>query len=268
VSIIHPLFDAGTNLYSFRERVFILGPSHHIYFQGVAYLSGADEYETPFGNILVDTKVVDDLCKSKVFKKMDMETDEDEHSFEMHAPYIYKMTEGLPQGIPKIIPIMISHGDRAFDDAVSSILAKYLNDETNTFVISSDFCHWGSRFGYTKYTPAESLEYLKSLKHMSRIPIDGLKIYQSIRFLDRYATKVISTGSSSQWKDYIQISGNTICGQHPISLLLQTIEKVRELEGKAQDWALFNWIGYTQSSKVITPDDSSVSYASGYAVTD
>lgn len=31
------------------------------------------------------------------------------------------------------------------------ILAPYLNDPQNLFVISSDFCHWGSRFRYTYY---------------------------------------------------------------------------------------------------------------------
>lgn len=31
------------------------------------------------------------------------------------------------------------------------ILAPYLNDPSNVFVISSDFCHWGSRFSFMFY---------------------------------------------------------------------------------------------------------------------
>jgi len=31
------------------------------------------------------------------------------------------------------------------------ILAKYLADPSNFFVVSSDFCHWGQRFRYTHY---------------------------------------------------------------------------------------------------------------------
>ena len=31
------------------------------------------------------------------------------------------------------------------------LLGKYLDDPGNLFVVSSDFCHWGSRFGYTFY---------------------------------------------------------------------------------------------------------------------
>jgi predicted class III extradiol MEMO1 family dioxygenase len=36
------------------------------------------------------------------------------------------------------------------------ILAPYLNDTVNFFVISSDFCHWGARFGYQLYDPAQA----------------------------------------------------------------------------------------------------------------
>lgn len=256
-------WTATTNKIS--KRVFILGPSHHVYFKNVAYLSGFDAYETPFGNLPVDTAVVKALTKHKVFKTMDSDTDEDEHSFEMHAPYIFKVTESLPQGTPKIIPIMISHGDSTFDEEVSSILSKYLADDENTFVVSSDFCHWGARFGYTAYTPTGSIESLTSLKANSKIPKEGFEIHEAIEHLDKLATKVASKGSSKLWKEYIETTRNTICGQHPIRLVLRSIELVRE-QGRSNDWGQFQWIGYAQSSQVISPAESSVSYASGYAV--
>lgn len=31
------------------------------------------------------------------------------------------------------------------------MLAKYLDDPGNLFIISSDFCHWGDRFNFTFY---------------------------------------------------------------------------------------------------------------------
>lgn len=37
--------------------------------------------------------------------------------------------------------------------AYGQLLAPYLADPSNLFVISSDFCHWGRRFGYTYYEP-------------------------------------------------------------------------------------------------------------------
>ncbi|KOB65512.1 SWI5-dependent HO expression protein 3 [Operophtera brumata] len=90
-------------------------------------------------------------------------------------------------------------------------LEKYrIADPQNLFVISSDFCHWGARFRYTwrdKTSP----------------------IHQSIEWLDR-----------QPFTDYLNKYGNTICGRHPIGVLLQ----------------------YAQSSQCVTAQDSSVSYAS------
>lgn len=249
------------------KRVFVLGPSHHVYFKNVAFLSGADEYETPFGNIPVDTEVVNSLLKHKVFKKMSLDVDEDEHSFEMHSPYIYKLTQHLPQGVPSIIPIMISHSDDAFNKQVSLALSEYLKDEGNTFVVSSDFCHWGSRFGYTSYTSNGSLDDLKELSYGSKVPSNGLSIFKSIEYLDKLATRIASGGSSKDWKHYIKVTGNTICGQKPIAILLETIELVKGKGEFDESWGKFEWIGYSQSSQVTSARDSSVSYASGYATT-
>lgn len=247
--------------------MFILGPSHHVYFKNVAYLSGVDQYETPLGNLPVDTEVVAELCQSKLFKRMDIDTDEDEHSFEMHAPFIYAQTANLPQGVPKIVPIMISAADADFNTNIATILSSYLADECNTFVVSSDFCHWGARFGYTEYTPVASLEELGPAKLKLRTKSsDHFEIYQSIEYLDKYAMKVASTGSSARWKKYIQLTGNTICGQKPIAILLETIEIVKNATGGSTDYGKLSWIGYAQSSRVTDISDSSVSYASGVAV--
>jgi predicted class III extradiol MEMO1 family dioxygenase len=40
---------------------------------------------------LIDTKVVGDLVHKHGFEVMSSEVDEEEHSLEMHLPYIYKM---------------------------------------------------------------------------------------------------------------------------------------------------------------------------------
>ena len=36
----------------------------------------------------------------------------------------------------------------------AQVLAPYLQDPRNLFVISSDFCHWGARFGFTFHDEA------------------------------------------------------------------------------------------------------------------
>lgn len=86
--IIHNLVSACTDCNS--KRVFLLGPSHHFYLSKAA-LSKCTEYETPIGNLTIDQETTTSLHKTGVFEWMSQSTDEDEHSLEMHLPYIYKM---------------------------------------------------------------------------------------------------------------------------------------------------------------------------------
>lgn len=72
------------------KRVFLLGPSHHYYLTGAA-TTACDEYGTPIGNLTVDKELVGRIKEEWGLQTMSLKTDEDEHSLEMHLPYIYKM---------------------------------------------------------------------------------------------------------------------------------------------------------------------------------
>ncbi|RUP45251.1 MEMO1 family [Jimgerdemannia flammicorona] len=76
----------------FIKRVFILGPSHHEYLPGCA-LSILKKYQTPLGDLTLDLEVIKALKKTGHFTEMTKCVDEDEHSIEMHLPYIYKIFE-------------------------------------------------------------------------------------------------------------------------------------------------------------------------------
>lgn len=82
------------------KRVFILGPSHHYYLNGCA-LSTCKTYATPIGNLPLDRRTIEELYlkgkeqeKETKFDWMDLDQDEDEHSIEMHLPYIRKIFQG------------------------------------------------------------------------------------------------------------------------------------------------------------------------------
>lgn len=45
------------------------------------------------------------------------------------------------------------------EERFGEILAPYLEDSQNFFVISSDFCHWGLRFSYTFFDPSKVCFY-------------------------------------------------------------------------------------------------------------
>lgn len=50
-----------------------------------------------------------------------------------------------------IVPILVGSLSAEKEACYGRILANYLADPQNLFVISSDFCHWGQRFRYTYY---------------------------------------------------------------------------------------------------------------------
>lgn len=69
------------------RRVFLLGPSHHAYLTGCA-LTKSKYYETPLGNLEVDRDITTELFNSGGFVYMTRNVDEEEHSLEMHTPFI------------------------------------------------------------------------------------------------------------------------------------------------------------------------------------
>ena len=72
------------------KRVFLLFPSHHYYLSGAA-TTGCSKYATPIGDLTIDTALVKQIQKDWDLEVMARGVDEDEHSSEMHLPYIYKM---------------------------------------------------------------------------------------------------------------------------------------------------------------------------------
>lgn len=72
------------------KRVFILGPSHHFYLTRCA-LSQYTAYHTPFGELPLDLDTIAELKQTGMFDDMITGVDLEEHSIEMHLPYVFKM---------------------------------------------------------------------------------------------------------------------------------------------------------------------------------
>lgn len=247
------------------KRVFLLGPSHHYYLTGAA-TTGCDKYRTPLGDLSVDTELVKEMQQAWDLEIMSKSTDEDEHSLEMHLPYIYKMLQlknqsfqNDPTSVP-LVPIMVGNTDSAAESRYGSLLAPYLADPANMFVISSDFCHWGSRFRYTYYQPADGSPATQ-LKSSSRVP-NSYPIYESIAAVDHESIDAVESGSHRQFLDQLRKTGNTVCGRHPIGLFMAAVEKA---EGLAKGNGVFKFLRYERSSLAEDVKDSSVSYCSAFA---
>ncbi len=201
------------------------------------------------------------------FSQMDLGTDEDEHSIEMHLPYIRKVFE---KKAIKIVPILVGRLSEASQDLYGKLLAPYLANPKKFFVISSDFCHWGQRFQYTYYRPSADADP-QFLKSSFKAQAGNAAIWESIRDLDAEGIDAISHGPTSKrsarqavrdFRRYLDTTRNTVCGAMPIAVLLSTLAALEGQEGAKLTECRFT--RYEQSSQCITIRDSSVSYASAF----
>jgi AmmeMemoRadiSam system protein B len=210
---------------------------------------------------------------------------------------------------------MVGYTSTALETAFGNILAPYLADESNAFVISSDFCHWGTRFSYTYYVPrapapgpvlplssAELPQPLLSSADTERklMSEDDAKravdavaggqmlrakeriakgagipaIHESISACDIACMAAIASGRMRSFRDALQRTGNTVCGRHPIGVIMAAMEVVMggstigDEDGShgAIPSGRFNFVRYERSSDAVAVSDSSVSYVSAFAV--
>jgi predicted class III extradiol MEMO1 family dioxygenase len=76
------------------------------------------------------------------------------------------------------------------------------------------------------------------------------------------STRSLPSKAHRDFAEYERVTKNTICGRHPIGVLLGALAALEEVEGW-QASSKLEWIKYDQSNKCQTVRDSSVSYASG-----
>lgn len=248
------------------KRIFLLGPSHTYYLRGCALTKFA-RYATPFGDFVVDGPIVQKLRDTGKFQDMPARNDVEEHSLEMHLPYLHKrvtQTFSSSEQYPTLVPILIGDNKRLEEKEFGALLAPYLRDPDNVFVVSSDFCHWGDRFSYTVYAPGNDADNLVSLTYKTRRPTDPY-IHDSIKLLDQLAMDAVASGRHDDFVGNLEKTKNTVCGRHPIGVTMAALEVLAQDAADANKYK-FKFVQYQRSSLVEVYSDSSVSYASAYAI--
>jgi len=217
------------------RRIFVLGPSHNVYTPRCA-VTRCVKYKTPLGDIPIDRETCDQLLGTGMLDEMELAVDEREHSIEMHLPYIMQVMGDRPF---MLVPVLVGALADEAEAQYGRLLAPHLLRPENLFVISSDFCHWGRRFRFQHYDRAAG------------------EIWQSVEALDRRGMALIEAQDAAGFSAYQKEFGNTICGQHPIAVLLHALAHCRQSVRHA-----LRFVRYAQSSHCRTMSDSSVSYAS------
>lgn len=264
-------------------------------------------YSTPLSDepLPLDTEVINKLrASSPSFESMSRDIDEREHSMELHLPYIHRrlqlqFPDRRTSEYPPLVPIMVGSTSASTERTVGTLLAPYLNDASNVFIISSDFCHWGRRFAYTYYVPhapvqnpplplsyqdlpqppttvdaakdaTDAVSDHRCQQSMGRKTTLQAKIYDSISAVDIATMKAITTGATEQFLNILRLTGNTVCGRHPIGVIMAAMEEAAKARTGDTDHEKqigpFRFLRYERSSDPVDVADSSVSYVSAVAV--
>ena len=176
------------------SRVIILAPTHRVGIRGCS-VPKYSAYETPLGLVPLDAEACAELRKHALVSE-NRGAHAQEHSIEIQLPFLQRTV-----GEFKLVPMLVGNLD--FDGArsVAAVILSLLDDET-LLVASSDFTHYGARFGYQPFTK---------------------DIQDNLRDLDRGAFHSILDGDAKGFLEYTRETGATICGALPIAMLLEAM---------------------------------------------
>lgn len=180
------------------KRILMIGPSHYADFQGVSF-GNFESYETPLGRVAVDPagRKILEACPLVGFHP---EAHGKEHSLDIQVPFLQVV---FPESRPSILPVLVGRLEEEDYPALARCLSELLDNET-VLVVSSDFTHYGPRFGYVPF------------------PYDG-GVAEKIRHLDQGACDKILDLDRKGFLSYQEATGITVCGYRPIALLLELL---------------------------------------------
>ncbi len=114
------------------RRVILIGPSHHIAFPGLA-LSSADAFQTPLGEIPVDTAASQELTAIPGVTYLDA-AHKEEHALELHLPFLQRVLDDF-----SIVPIVTGQASPALVAAAIECIG---GGPETLVAISSDLSHY------------------------------------------------------------------------------------------------------------------------------
>jgi AmmeMemoRadiSam system protein B len=125
------------------DRVVVLGVSHRAPFSG-ASLPPASHYDTPLGRIRIDDGARRRLLANPLFHTVPT-AHEREHSIEIQLPFLQEVL-----GDFLLVPVLFGQmPPEDFPRAAAAI--REIWDEKTLLVASTDFTHFGARFGYQPF---------------------------------------------------------------------------------------------------------------------
>ncbi|MCX7765633.1 MAG: AmmeMemoRadiSam system protein B, partial [Candidatus Sumerlaeia bacterium] len=167
----------------------------HMPFDEISVLN-VDAYETPLGEIPVDTVMRDTLLKSSIIKSIS-QVHSREHSDENQLPFLQVALQPGWQ----MLSILVGDLSASELEESAKLIRPFIDAET-LIVTSSDFTHYGFQYGYVPFTR---------------------NVKENLYKLDGGAVDKIIVRDFEGFRAYVQKTGATICGKNPISLMLKVL---------------------------------------------
>jgi len=205
-------------------RIVVIGPTHQVPMRDVLSVPRVTHYQTPLGEIPLDTEFIGKLLQYPVFKDIP-QAYETEHSVFIQLPLLqYRF------GDFNLVPIVAGQCLPETVQKAAEVL-KSLVDKDTLVVASSDFTHYGPNYDYVPFT--------------QNIP-------DELKKLDMGAYDYIAKLDSGGFTKYCDKTGATICGRVPIAILLSMLPTGSKAE----------LLKYTTSGALTGDYTNSVSYFS------
>ena len=187
------------------RRVIVMAFSHRMAgtYRGLEVSADLTAYQTPLGDVPIDRSACDQLLKNSLFTS-NPSVAQSEHSLELQIPFLQQTIKDF-----KLVPIYVGKmSTNDYTEAAKAIVG-LLDDET-LLVVSSDFTHYGSRFGYEPFKDNIPTR-LTELANQAAAPL-------LVADYDGFAA-------------HLEKTDDTICGRGPIQLLLRILSMLGGAEG-------------------------------------
>jgi len=174
-------------LYGKPDTIIILGPNHRGFGEDVSIMAEG-KWETPLGELEIDTEIAEDILKNSKIIKNDKKAHQYEHSIEVQLPFIqYIFGKDI-----KFVPICMTRQDIDTDIEIAKSICSSVVDKNILIIASSDFTHY------------EPQEYAENV--------------------DKQAINAILEFNPKKLYDMIYHQNLTMCGPGPITVMLIVCE--------------------------------------------
>lgn len=204
----------------------IIGLSH----MGSGSCISQEDWETPFGIVKVDRDFGRDLIDKGI--KVDERVHKNEHSIEVQLPFLQFVNRDRLNDV-RFLPIIASD-DTDYRELAEKIVKTI--DETGkeaVLIASSDFTHFGASYGYMPF---------------------HTDIKKNLYELDKKAIGFIEKMKPTEFLNYINETGATICGKLPIAVVAEACKLMGAKKARL--------LNYYTSGDIVGDYSASVGYAS------